>query len=218
MKLVIFDCDGTLIDSQDKIASSFERAFNIANIAWPGREATLKGIGLSLMESMRRLAPQETPEKHAELVEIYRGFYFEMSNDMMDNEPFYPGVREGLERLSRRDDLLLAIATGKSKRGLDRFVERENLKNMFVSLQNSDTAPSKPDPTMLLQAMDEAGGIRPENTIMVGDATYDIDMALAAGVTAIGVSWGYHKPQALLDAGARMIIDHFDELEAAIAE
>ena len=217
MKLVIFDCDGTLVDSQYKIAAAMKRAFEAAGQVWPGHEATLSIVGLSLGEAMQKLAPEAGPEEHHALVEAYRATFFTMSRQEMDNEPFYDGAREALERLSARDDILLAIATGKSQRGLRRMIEREGLEDMFVTLQTSDDAPSKPHPAMVIQAMDVAGVTSRDKAVVVGDTSYDIEMARAAGVHALGVSWGYQDPAVLRAAGAHAVIDHFSQLDDFLA-
>ena len=120
-----------------------------------------------------------------------------------------------VRRLAARPDVVLGIATGKSRRGVAHLVERHGWARVFATIQTADDAPSKPDPAMLLRAM-EATGARPADTAMVGDTSFDMAMARAAGVRAIGVSWGYHPVAALREAGAETIIDRFEALDAAL--
>src|SRR3989304_4980803 len=115
-------------------------------------------------------------------------------------EPLFPGVREALHVLSRRDNVLIGMATGKSRRGVDAVLAREGLRPFFATIQTADTHPSKPHPSMILAAMAEAGS-EARGTVMIGDTTYDIEMARQAGVGAIGVGWGGHSGPALGAAG-----------------
>jgi phosphoglycolate phosphatase len=116
--------------------------------------------------------------------------------------------------MTRREDLLLGMATGKSRRGVAAILERFGLVSHFVTVQTADTHPSKPDPSMLLKAMAETG-VRPADTVMIGDTTFDIEMARAAGAGAIGVAWGYHPVVALEKAGAHVIVDRCEDLIGA---
>jgi phosphoglycolate phosphatase len=130
-------------------------------------------------------------------------------------DPLFPGAREAIVQLARRDDVALGIATGKSRRGVQRILDREGWAAHFVTIQTADTAPSKPDPGMVLQAMAEAG-VGPAETTMIGDTTYDVEMAVAAGARAIGVAWGYHPVPALRSAGAHAIAEDFADVLAGI--
>jgi phosphoglycolate phosphatase len=126
------------------------------------------------------------------------------------HEPLFEGARETLHALERRGHLL-AIATGKSDRGIAAVLRQHALEHLFASLQTADRHPSKPHPAMLEAAMWETGSGSHE-TVMVGDTSYDMQMARAAGVRAIGVGWGYHAPSALELAGAEIILDRFEQL------
>lgn len=215
MYLVLFDVDGTLVDSQHLIVATMDRAFEAAGLTPPPRAATLSIVGLSLPEAMARLAPDQPAGMQARLVEGYKaGFVLERSSAPA---PLYPGVAEGLARLAARDDLLLGVATGKSRRGLDHLIAAHGWAGMFVTRQTADTNASKPDPAMIEAAMAETGAA-PERVLMIGDTSYDMAMARAAGVGALGVSWGYHDRAALLEAGADWIAPDMPALIRRIEE
>lgn len=215
MKLVVFDCDGTIVDSQAGIVLSMEHAFTSLRMVPPTREATLSVVGLSLLEACSALAPEAEYATRVELVERYKAAFRELNYDPADSEILFPDARTTIAQLAARENHLLGIATGKSRRGVDRLFEREAWHASFATIQTADDHPSKPHPSMLQQAMLETG-VTPEGTVMIGDTTYDIEMALAAGVSAIGVSWGYHSAAELIDAGAQQIVHRFAELPAAI--
>ena len=131
-------------------------------------------------------------------------------------EPFFPGVRETVEALAGDERVLLGVATGKSRRGLDLLLQREGLAYAFATLQTADDAPSKPHPGMLQRAMSETG-MRPADTIMIGDTSYDMLMARNAGAVPIGVAWGYHTAQELTEAGALAVAEDSEQLMALLA-
>ena len=218
MKLVVFDCDGTLVDSQDKICAAMRQAFEVNGLMVPARERLLGVVGLSLPIAFARLAESSVDGlayQADSLVAAYRDAFSVLRASPDELEPLYPGAREAVEALARRSDTVLGMATGKSQRGVQRVLGRHGLSACFATLHTSDDAPSKPHPGMVLAAM-AATGADPHETVMVGDTTFDIEMAHAAGARAIGVTWGYHRPDALVQAGADAMIDHFDELAAAI--
>lgn len=218
-RLVIFDCDGTLVDSQHVIVAAMEHAFAEAGLAAPEREAVLSIVGLSLPEAITRVKeahaiPHDAALLHR-LLEGYKGAFTKLRLDPAHEEPMFPGARDGVLALSDRDDVVLGIATGKSRRGVDRLIRMRGLEGCFATVQTADDAPSKPHPGMVEQAMGETGASRPA-TLMVGDTTFDIQMAVNAGVRAIGVDWGYHPAAALHEAGADMVVEDFTALLAAI--
>lgn len=215
MKLIVFDCDGTLVDSQHMIVAAMERAFAGRKLPAPPRDEILSVVGLSLSLAVSRLVPHMDDASVDELAEDYKAAFGELRLDPKQREPLYPGVRELLLGLSRQNDVVLGVATGKSRRGLAAILVREELSDLFHTIQTADTHPSKPDPSMLLTAMQDAG-CGPEDTIMIGDTTFDIDMALAAGVRAIGVAWGYHPLEALAEAGAHALVHDADALKAEL--
>jgi len=219
MKLVIFDCDGTLVDSADEICINMRITFEGLGIVWPGLEATRQCIGLSLPQTMAILHPEGTSQVHEQLSQAYRQSFYQHGKAKKSPQVFFDGALETLGHLRQRDDILLAIATGKSQRGVTRMLESANIpRSAFVSVQTADDAPSKPHPAMVEQAMNEAGGIAGANTVMIGDASYDIEMARAAGVMALGVSWGYHDVDILRQSGAHKIMNNFNELDGILNE
>lgn len=211
MKLVVFDCDGTLVDSQNMIAASMKLAFEGSDLEWPGREATLAIVGLSLPQAMMALAPEHGSEVHARLGAGYKSAFQRLRLDPAHREPVFDGGHAVLDQLSSRDDVLLAIATGKSQRGVRALLEREGWDGRFISVQTADDAPSKPHPAMVHQAMAEAG-VGASDTVVVGDTSFDMAMARSAGAGAIGVSWGYHGADDLIVHGSHVVIDTFGDL------
>ena len=153
-------------------------------------------VGLSLPQAFAVLAPQHPLSVQAELAEHYRSDFPGKRQQPALHDPLYPGIAEVVAALAGRDDMLLGIATGKSQRGVARLLEREGWQGHFVTIQTADENPSKPDPSMILSAMAQTG-VEPHATLMIGDTTYDIEMARNAGVGAIGVAWGYHAPERL---------------------
>ncbi len=211
LRLVIFDVDGTLVDSQADILFAMASAFADQGLPVLPREAVLSIVGLSLDVAMARLVPDLPLEQRDALVAGYKHAYMtsRKASDARQTSPLYPGARDVLDLLSRQDDMLLGVATGKSKRGLDALIASHGLEGLFVTRQVADHHPSKPHPSMLLTAMRETG-VDAADAVMVGDTSYDMDMARAAGLRGIGVSWGYHAPAAL--SAASDLIDSFDAL------
>ncbi|HEX4738996.1 MAG TPA: HAD-IA family hydrolase [Allosphingosinicella sp.] len=205
-RLAIFDCDGTLVDSQANICRAMEECFVGAGLEAPPRERTRRVVGLSLVEAMRAMLPEAEPDLHRALAEEYKTAFHRLRGRGLVEEPLYEGITELLDVLEA-EGWLLAVATGKSDRGLSLCLERHGLSRRFVSLQTADRHPSKPHPSMVEQALAEAGAA-PELSMMIGDTSYDMVMAKAAGVRAIGVAWGYHDEQELLAAGADCIARH----------
>jgi phosphoglycolate phosphatase len=203
MRLVVFDVDGTLVDSQHLIVAAQGQAFAENGLPAPGRREALSVVGLSLPQAFRRLVGAEGPV--AELAESYKQAYNRLRLDPAYEEPLFPGMADLLAALRARDDVLIGLATGKSRRGLDRLIALHGWADWFATTQSADDAPSKPDPTMLQQAMAEAG-CAPSATVMVGDTTFDIAMGVAAGAASVGVAWGYHPPGALYGAGAVTVV------------
>lgn len=215
MKLVVFDVDGTLVDSQHHIFNAMSAAFSGAGLQPLPKQAVLQIVGLSLPVAVEVLAPDQTPETHMKILEGYRQAY--LSARTADAAPLYPGARDCLDRLAGHDGLLLAVATGKARRGLDAMIDIHGLQGRFVSLQTADTNPSKPHPAMLEAALSEAG-VNAQDAVMIGDTSFDMEMAQAARVTGFGVSWGYHAPELLQKAGAAMIAPDFPTLTDAIED
>ena len=216
MDLILFDVDGTLVDSRAFIIGAMHDAFAGEGLVPPTRAATLAIVGLSLPHAVAQLAPDATPARRARLVEAYTHRYGTLRQEMAAGEPLYDGAAGTIAALAARPDVLLGIATGKSRRGLAHILEAHGLTDRFVTLHTADDAPSKPDPTMVHDAL-RATGAESARTVMVGDSNFDMAMARAAGVRGIGVSWGFQSPDILLATGAEVVIDHFSELEGTLA-
>lgn len=203
VRLAIFDCDGTLVDSQHSIVAAMRGAFAAAGIEAPDRARILSIVGLSLPHAVARLLPEAEPGLRDEMVEHYKRCFFEMRSAGTLREPLYEGVADLLDVLEA-EGWLLAVATGKSDRGLQAVLSHHGLLERFVSLQTADRHPSKPHPSMIEAALAEAGGA-PEHAVMIGDTSFDMTMACAAGVRPLGVGWGYHAPEELVAAGAHSV-------------
>ncbi|MCS6759107.1 MAG: HAD-IA family hydrolase [Candidatus Devosia euplotis] len=217
MILVVFDMDGTLIDTQDLIAERMATMFRTMGQAIPTPEQARRVIGLSLPVAMARLAQTDDAVLVNGLVEAYRAHYRAGVLTNEGREGLFPGALEALHRLNQRYDALLGIATGKGLNGVHRLLALRGVSNYFTTLQTPDHNPSKPHPGMVLNAMRETGAL-PEQAVMIGDTTFDIEMGVAAGCKAIGFTWGYHEPRELITAGASTMIDWFDQLDGAIRQ
>lgn len=215
-KLALFDCDGTLVDSQANICLAMEHAFGEAGMVAPPRPAIRRIVGLSLLEIMRALLPDADDVQHGEMVERYRSSYLVLRNNGLEHEPLYDGIA-GLLSAMDEGGWLLGVATGKSDRGLERCLDHHAIKGLFVTLQTADRHPSKPNPSMVYQAMADAG-TEAKSTVVIGDTVYDILMGKAAGCRTIGVDWGYHPVAEMREAGADFIAESMDELEALLGE
>lgn len=215
LRLAIFDVDGTLVDSQAAIVGAMEAAFAALGLPAPSRGAILSIVGLSLDHAMLRLVPEAGADTRARLVDGYKQAYqAERLAQGAAHSPLFPGAREMLEQLDAQPDTLLAVATGKSRRGLDALIEAHGLERFFVSRQVADDHPSKPHPSMILAALADAGVETPA-AVMIGDTSFDMEMARAAGVAGLGVGWGYH-PVAALEPVARRVVQRFDDLPPAL--
>ena len=213
--LVIFDMDGTLVDSQHLIVSALTTTLSSEGLDVPSRKDLLSVVGLSLIEAMQRLADGEEA-MHRRMADTYKAAFNELRLSPDYHEPLYPRTVETLEALAARDDVLLGIATGKSMRGVDRVLDLHGLRHLFHTTQTADTHPSKPHPSMVLRALAETG-VAANRSVVIGDTVFDMEMARAAGANAIGVSWGYHDTEHLEPAGAQAIIDDFAELAPVLA-
>ena len=208
-RLALFDCDGTLADSQHDIVAAMRGAFAEVGLPPPDTAAIRAAIGLSLPAVIRRLCAEDG--QHGALIEAYRHRYFASRTAAAATpEPLFDGTVATLDALASRG-WLLGIATGKSRRGLDRLLMQHGVADRFVTLQTADHHPSKPDPAMVAAALDETG-IAAARTVVIGDTAFDMAMARHAGVLAVGVAWGYHPVAELTAAGAVAIAHDMHEL------
>lgn len=214
-KLVIFDVDGTLIDSQAHIIASMTAAFGAVGVPTPTRDAILSIVGLSLPIAIRELAQEASDKTIAEMVDIYKADFTENRLKMDAAMPLFEGADSAIARLIARDDVVLAIATGKSRRGLNALLQEWTFGSHFVSTQCADNHPSKPHPSMVQACLAECD-VAAQNAVVVGDTTYDMEMAVAARCAGLGVSWGYHGVDALKATGARAVVTDFSQLDAAL--
>jgi phosphoglycolate phosphatase len=205
--LIVFDWDGTLMDSEAKIVRCMQAAATDVGIPDPGVEAVRDIIGLGLNEAMQVLFPEHFSAHKAELVGRYRQHFLELDNTDM---PLFPGVTQGLSQLTEQG-YLLAIATGKARRGLNQVLDETGMRHLFASSRCADEAFSKPHPKMLEDILEETG-VDAERALMVGDTIYDMEMARNAKVAGLAVSYGVHARDRLLGCGALACLDSFPEV------
>jgi phosphoglycolate phosphatase len=210
---VIFDLDGTLIDSVQLIVETVEGAFNEIGHEVPSEKVIRSVSGISVDEAMKILAPGADDQRIEEISAAYRIRYRAATG--VAREPLFKGGLAALDALSADPETILAVATGKSFRGAVSLLERHGIIGRFHSIETPDHNRGKPDPQMIETAMHKAGVERPA-TVMIGDTVHDMRMAKAAGIAAIGVAWGYHERDELIAAGADVVIEDFAELGPAI--
>lgn len=212
-RLFVFDCDGTLVDSQHNIVAAMAMAWARHDLPAPAAADVRRIVGLTLEIAIARLLPAADDDTHRALAAAYREIVHElrMGNAQgIAEEPLFPGIRELIESLAA-PEIFLGVATGKNLRGLEHTLGVHGLRDRFHTLQTADICRSKPDPEMVLRAMAETG-VEPASTVVIGDTSFDMEMARAAGATAIGVGWGYHEVAELANAGAHAIIRQPGEL------
>lgn len=214
VRLAVFDCDGTLVDGQADICAAMDIAFAEAGLGTADHHAVRRIVGLSLPMAIRKLAPDATQDQSNHAAEAYKLAYRAARMEGRLAEPLFDGIAP-LVRNLHGAGWLLGVATGKSDRGLDACLTAHGLIEHFCTLQTADRHPSKPHPAMLEAALAEALAL-PEHSAMIGDSSYDMEMARAAGVRAIGVGWGYHSVEELMDAGAHCVAATPAELEALL--
>lgn len=209
--LIIFDWDGTLMDSTAVIAESLQAACRDVGLAVPAREEALYVIGLGLADSLAHVAPGIDPESARRLAERYRHHFLLGEANM----PLYEGVREMLDDL-RGSGRRLAVATGKARRGLDRALAATGLAGHFEATRCADEGFAKPHPDMLLMLLDITG-VERDRAVMVGDTTHDLDLAANAGVDAVAVSYGAHDAGRLATRPARFRCTSVAQLHQCLA-
>ena len=205
--LIAFDWDGTLFDSTQIIVRSIQLAVADVGGTVPSNEAASYVIGLGLMEALAHAAPDVPQARYPELGKRYRHHYAVHQNDIT----LFEGVVPLLNYLKERGHLL-TVATGKSRRGLDEALQAVELKGCFDSSRTADETAGKPHPRMLHELMSEFG-VKPERTLMIGDTTHDLQMALNAGCARVGVSYGAHEPTAFEPLKPRVVAHSVQELQ-----
>jgi phosphoglycolate phosphatase len=213
-RLALFDCDGTLVDSQHNICMCMEDAFTRASLIAPRRNDIRRVVGLSLFQAVQMLIPDESEARIAQVAEDYKNAFHSLRGKGLVDEPLFDGIAACLDALEA-DGWLLGVATGKSDRGLALCLQHHGIWERFITLQTADRHPSKPHPSMIHQAMADAGA-SPETTVMIGDTSFDMAMGVAAGARSLGVDWGYHEPHELIAAGAYDVVSHADLILAAL--
>ena len=214
-RLLVFDCDGTLVDSQAAIVHAMRSAFAASSLPAPTAE-TIRGIvGLSVPQAVAALAEGADDTTLARLDRDFREAAVAYRREHPDREaPLYPGAREAIERLDAAGTPM-AIATGKARRGLEHMLDVHDLRDFFLATQSADDAPSKPHPGMLANCERLTGCTA---MAMIGDTSFDMLMAANHGAPALGVDWGYHPASVLREHGARTVLADFADLDAALAE
>lgn len=204
--LLVFDWDGTLFDSTALIVRCIQAAAADLGAAVPGDAQAAYVIGMGLNEALQHAVPDVPRERYAELANRYRHHYFARQHELT----LFPGTLAMLHALKQRGHVL-AIATGKSRRGLDEALRSVELQGVFDASRTADETASKPHPRMLLELMDELG-LPPARTLMIGDTTHDLQLAANAGAAAVAVSFGAHEREAFDEHAPRHVAHTTREL------
>ena len=215
MALIVFDCDGTLVDSQPLIARTMAAAFRDHDLEAPSATRTGRIVGMALEHGIEVLLPAGGPDPR-DVAATYRRIY----QRLVAEPGVIPRAFDGLVDLLAALDgggTLLGVCTGRARRSLGPILAHNRIEDRFVTLQTGDLHPGKPHPAMLETALAE-GGVAPTAALMIGDATFDMEMARNAGVAAIGVAWGAHEPAELIDSGARAVAEDVASLGGLIAD
>lgn len=216
LRLALLDVDGTLVDSQAIIVAAMDAACLVCGVTPPPGEHVRRGIGLSLVEAVAQALPEQDAAAHERIAHHYKEAFFDLRAAGTHAEVLFPGTVEAMDALEAQG-VLIGLATGKSRRGITSFIEQHGFEGRFITLHSADDGPGKPHPAMIHAALENTGCL-PEHVVMVGDTTFDVQMARAARVGAIGVAWGNHDAEALRGAGAHVVLDRFDGLIGALDE
>lgn len=211
MKLVLFDCDGTLVDSAHVIHRCMQASFDDHGFTQPSLSETMSIIGLSLHDAIGILLKDQKTNQLDKMVQDYKDHFFKIRTQENLLEPLYDGIRDLLDQLKKQDELILGVVTGKSTRGLIAILEGHGLSDHFLPIRTADDCPSKPHPAMVIECCDEVG-IDASSTYVIGDSTFDMDMANHAKAISIGVDWGYASVAELKKSGANHIISKPSEI------
>ena len=204
--LIVFDWDGTLFDSTSLIVQCIQAACADLGLDVPSAADAAYVIGLGLHDALHHAVPGLPPERYPDLGRLYRHHYFARQHELV----LFPGTLEMLQALKDRNHWL-AVATGKSRRGLDEALSHAQLSGMFDATRTADETAGKPHPLMLQQLMAEFGAA-PPRTLMIGDTTHDLQLALNAGTARVGVSYGAHEPETFHEYEPRTIVHSTREL------
>jgi phosphoglycolate phosphatase len=213
MKLIIFDFDGTLVDSRRLIWELHRLVFDEFGLPCPSREQSLALIGISLDKVLAQLAGPVAPVE--QMIDAYGRLLPKLREDAEFADAPFDGVTELLATLAARPHTQLGIATGHVLQAIEPVLKTLGWREYFCNLQSADRAPSKPHPGMLLRALSETN-TRAEDAVMIGDTVFDMEMACAAGVEGIGVAWGYHGRERLLSAGAAHVVADVTQLRSRL--
>lgn len=216
-RLIVFDCDGTLVDSGHLIVAAMAAAWEEEGLPPPHADLVRQQIGLPLFHAIANLLPEGEEDQHHRLTEGYKRVSQKAQHLPPEEEPLYDGCAQVLAELAAIDTYLLGVATGKGRRGLNHTLHRHGIADHFAVLKTADDGPGKPNPHILNDAMQELG-VTPWQTVVIGDTVFDIGMAVRAGAHAIGVSWGYHPPEELRRAGASAVATRFDEIPGLLRD
>lgn len=211
MRLIVFDCDGTLVDSQQTIITATQEALGEFGYAAPSRRDILYAVGLPVDVAMRGHAPDATDDQIAGMLDVYRETYQQLVQQDDRGQVMFEGMHEQIIKLGNMDDTLLGIITMKSRRGLERVVDAYDIRQFFQVLKSADDGPGKPNPDLMLDAIRQTG-VDASQALMVGDTSFDILMAKSAGTKAIGVGWGYQTVEELEESGADAIAETPEDL------
>jgi phosphoglycolate phosphatase len=212
-QLIIFDWDGTLMDSVGRIVSSMQKAAQASHLAVPSVTSVKDIIGLSLQVSMQRLFPKESDEQHEKLIQLYSNYYKHFDDTPT---PLFSGIQRMMLAL-HVSGKSLAVATGKSRNGLERVLAETDMSKLFSACRGADEAKSKPDPLMLQQILDELN-MPMQSAVMIGDSVHDLAMAQAIGMDSIGVTWGVHNRAMLENYQPVAVVDSVAELHQWLSE
>ena len=216
LRLALFDYDGTIVDSAIMIVEGAIAAFRICGLPDPDPKKVRENIGKPLAIALDEYMPPGFNVTPNEISEAYRSWYAEQGRLGLQNEPLYPGVVELLKEL-KTNDWLIGIATNKSRIGLTNGLAKHSLSDMFDITLSTDENIPKPNPAMAIKAMNDLG-VDKENCVMIGDTINDIGLGVNAGITSIGVTWGYNDKNLLLSAGADYLVDDANQLNTLMKE
>ncbi|MDG1154189.1 MAG: HAD-IA family hydrolase [Alphaproteobacteria bacterium] len=214
MRLIIFDCDGTLVDSQKSIMNAIVTAWESFGLNPPKLSSVLQVIGLTIQDSVRVLEPDLNENDYGKLEKEFYSAFVNLNEQAKIEEELFPNVVETLNVLND-DKSYLAVLTGKGNLGLQNTFKNKNIGEYFIATKTSDCGPGKPNPQTMNELIAELG-VEKESVVMIGDTTHDILTAKNAGVKSIGVSFGYHSVGELVKAGANEIVDDFSNLPSVI--